>query len=102
MGVVRKAIERVNSQSQEQANIDSISTARLTTVLINVAHGFSGSKGRAPKIKVQDFLPFPDWEPTKAVSDGPSDTTSKLLIALLKKRRIPAHVFTALRAAVTD
>jgi hypothetical protein len=79
-----------------------VSTARLTSVVINVAHGFSGSKSRPPKIKVQDFLPYPEWEPEKQENNGPSDSTSKVLIALVKKRQIPTYVFTALKSLPSD
>jgi hypothetical protein len=71
-------------------------------VLINVAHGFSGSKGKAPKINVKDFLPFPDWEPEAKKNEGPSDSTAKVLVKLLKKRAIPTYVFTSLKSPIVD
>lgn len=102
VAVIRKALGRVASFEQEQANVASVSTARLTSVLINVAHGFSGSKGPPPKIKVQDFLPYPDWKPEKAENQGPSEITSAVLVTLFRERRIPAHVFAALKSPVSE
>lgn len=102
IAVIRKALERVSSWEQERANIAAVTTARLTSVVINVAHGFSGSKSRPPKIKIQDFLPYPEWQPEQQTQIGPSDTTASILVSLIKRHQIPPHVFTALKSRPSE
>lgn len=93
---MRWAIKRALDHEQEQANLQALATARLTTTLIQIAHGFSGSKGPAPKLQVKDFLPFPDWKPDSEAAEGPDEITKYVLRNLVKSQRIPIHVFTAL------
>jgi hypothetical protein len=79
-----------------------MSTARLTAVLIQIAHGFSGSKRSAPKAQPRDFLPFPDWKPASATADGPDAPTKFILSELVRTRRVPLHVYAALAAGASD
>lgn len=74
----------------------AITTARLTQIVVQVAHAFSGSKQAAPKSKVTEFLPFPDWKPASHEADGPDQPTRFVLSELVRTRQIPLHVFTAL------
>ena len=70
----------------------------MATVLVQIAHGFSGSKRPAPKVQAKDFLPFPDWKPEAAAADGPDAPTKFVLSELVRSRRIPLHVYAALAA----
>ena len=79
-----------------------MSTAKLSALLIQVAHGFSGSKRPAPKSNPRDFLPFPDWKPTAAPSDGPDAPTKFILSELVRTQRMPLHVYAALAAGASD
>ncbi len=94
--MIRWVLRELDNQEFGRANLDALPVARLTTTLIGIAHGFSGSKRAAPKLDVKDFLPFPDWNPEGATRIGPSDETVAQLKKLLLKRQIPMHVFTSL------
>lgn len=99
VSVIEKALKTTHSLEQERANRDASTVARLTTVMISIAHGFSGSKSRPPKVKVQDFLPYPDWKPESNINNLITDETTKILLRLLKRRQIPTYVFTALKSS---
>lgn len=98
VSTIRWALRQIDDREQAQANLDALPTARLTQLVIQIAHGFSGSKRAAPKTKVQEFLPFPDWRPATAEADGPDQPTRFILTELGKQRRLPIHVLTALLA----
>ena len=96
ISTIRWALRQLDDREQSQANLEALPTARLTQILLQIAHGFSGSKRAAPKTKVQEFLPFPDWRPSTAEADGPDQPTRFILTELGKQRRLPIHVLTAL------
>lgn len=100
--VIRWVLQELDNQEYGQANLNALPVARLTATLIGIAHGFSGSKRAAPKVEVKDFLPFPDWNPEGAKAAGPSEETVVLLKELLRKRRIPMPVFTALITPISQ
>lgn len=96
VSTLRWLLRELDDQEKAQANIDAITAARLTNLVLQVAHGFSGSKRAAPKTKPEDFLPFPNWRPTNQEADGPDQPTKFILSELLRNRQIPMHVFVAL------
>lgn len=96
ISTIRWALRQVDDREQSQANLEALPTARLTQILIQIAHGFSGSKRAAPQTKIQEFLPFPDWRPSSMEADGPDQPTRFILTELGKQRRLPIHVLTAL------
>lgn len=98
VSTIRWVLRQIDDREQAQANLDALPTARLTQLVIQIAHGFSGSERAAPKTKVQEFLPFPDWRPATAEADGPDQPTRFILTELGKQRRLPIHVLTALLA----
>lgn len=89
-------LSRIEDQQKAQANIDALSTAQLTHLVLQIAHGMSGSKRAAPKTKPDNFLPFPGWRPGGSAGEGPDQPTKFVLSELLRARRIPIHVFAAL------
>ena len=89
-------LDYVQQQEMHAANRDQISTAQLNVLLLNVAHGFSGSKRRPPDAKPKDFLPFPDYRGPNELRDGPDQPTKFVLAELAKARRIPAYVLVSL------
>jgi len=89
-------IRELEQREQAEANMNALATARLTQLVLQVAHGFSGSKRPAPKVAVKDFLPYPDWRPIAAEAEGPDQPTKFVLSELGQKRMIPIHVFAAL------
>lgn len=83
--------------------MNSVATAKLGIQLAYIAWGFSGGKGAKPKLKPEDFFPFPDWKPlSKKETLGPSPITKMTLARLFKQRRIPPHVYTQLMASPED
>ena len=79
--------------------MQALPVARLTQIVIQVAHGFSGSKQRAPKLNLKDFLPYPNWRPSGGEADGPDQPTKFVLTELAKRRALPMHVFSALMSS---
>jgi hypothetical protein len=96
INAIRWALRQLDDHEQSRANLAALPTARLTQILLQIAHGFSGSKRAAPKTKVQEFLPFPDWRPSTTEAEGPDQPTRFILTELGKQRRLPVHVLTAL------
>lgn len=96
ISTINRVLKELDNAEQAHANIYSLSTARLIEALLQVAHGFSGSKKKMQKINTKDFLPFPLWEPDTEVQNKVDGETRKLLVDLVKRRRIPMYVFTNL------
>lgn len=96
--MIKWALKETESYRQEQANIQAVTTAQLTTVLINVAHGLAGGKQQSFRPKAKDFLPYPNWTPSGSITDGPDEYTRLLLAQLGKTKKLPLHVMTALLA----
>jgi hypothetical protein len=94
--VIRRLLTEAEDYRQAQANIESLSAANISALLIRIAHGFSGAKTPPPRTAPKDFLPYPDWTPREAPESGPDDATRLLLIELVRANRVPLYVFTAL------
>ena len=75
VSTIRWLLRQIDDDERGRMNLGSLSTAKMTAILIQVAHGFSGSKRSAPNVAPHDFLPFPDWMPTTANADGPYPPT---------------------------
>lgn len=102
ISTIRWLLRQIDDYDRGHANINSVTAARLTAVLIQIAHGFSGSKRPAPKVQPREFLPFPDWKPESATADGPDAPTRFILSELVRTRRVPLHVYAALAAGASD
>lgn len=96
VSTIRWLLRQIDDDERGRMNLGSLSTAKLTSILIQLAHGFSGSKRSAPKTAPRDFLPFPDWKPSAAIADGPTAPTKFILTELVRTRRLPLHVYAAL------
>ena len=101
ISTIRWLLRQLDDYEQSQANLQALPTARLTQIVLQVAYGLSGSRRAAPKTKVQEFLPFPDWRPSAAEADGPDQPTRFILTELIRTRRIPMHVYAALTSGVS-
>lgn len=95
IGLLRSTLESLEAQQKVQADIAALATAKLATVVVQVAHGMSGSKKPCTS-KPKDFLPYA-YQPEGAKRDGPSEATSMVLLDLLRTARIPLHIFQALK-----
>jgi hypothetical protein len=102
ISTIRWILRELDDADKAKANVSAITTARLTQLVIQVAHGFSGSKRAAPKIQPSEFLPFPDWRPAATEADGPDQPTKFILSELIRNRQIPLHVFTALNTPAAE
>jgi hypothetical protein len=102
ISTIRWLLRQIDDYEKSRANVESAATARLATAVIQIAHGFSGSKRPAPKIQPREFLPYPDWKPEAAPSDGPDAPTKFILSELVRTRRIPLHVYAVLATEASD
>jgi hypothetical protein len=94
--ILKKVLQEIDNSEQAEANIYSMATARLTEVVVHVAHGFSGSKRKMPKTKTTDYLPYPDWSPKSEKKKEIDQETKTVLLSLLRQRRLPMYVFASL------
>lgn len=100
IATIRLVLSEITKQEQERINAESVAIARLTTILINIAYGFSGSKRPAPKVEMREFLPFPEASNDAGTVQGPDEHTQLVIIHLGKNRQIPPHITTALMTPV--
>lgn len=100
ISVIRWALREMDDRDKALTNLSAVPVARLTQILIQIAHGFSGSKRPVPKTQIKDFLPFPQWRPASQQAEGPEPGTKFILTELGKQRRIPIHVLAALMTPV--
>lgn len=84
-------LKQWSEEEKRRANISSISTAKLSHIVLQTAAAMSGSKEKV-RVKIEELLPF-ELEPE---SDEREDLTRQILSKLVKSRRIPAHVIAAL------
>ena len=90
-------IIRIESErKKKQANIDSISTARLTGVVISIAQGFS-KKSKSQPIPIDQLLPYPINEDATAVMVE----TKEIYKKLLAQRKLPIHVIGGLSKVIS-
>lgn len=100
ISLIRWLLRELDDRDKGKANLQALPVARLTQVLLQIAHGFSGSKRPAPKLDTKDFLPYPDWRPASSQADGPEPGTKFVLTELGRQHRIPVHVLTALMTPI--
>lgn len=82
-------------RKKERANIYSISTARLSSIVIAVANGFGGNKS-SNDVKLDELLPFPlDEDAAERNTE-----TEHILKELIRNRRIPVHVIAAVSKVI--
>jgi len=96
VGTIRRVLRHLDDLEQRKANERALTTARLSQLVVQIAHGFSGSKKSPPKVTAKEFLPYPDWKPSSEQGDGPDQPTKFVLTQLVRQMRVPLHVYTAL------
>lgn len=102
LSLLKKAYDYVLNAEQAKANQDSITQAQMTDLLLKIAHGFSGSKKKAPSTKPKDFLPYPHHRPIGSTADEADAPTKFVLTELVKRFAIPVHIYVALNGRVDD
>jgi hypothetical protein len=94
---IYEVIRLATNREKRQANIYSISTARLTSILIAIAQGMGGKKNDAQPPEMDKLLPFPlDPDHSKVM-----DETNEVYKKLIKQRKIPIHVIAALKKVIS-
>ena len=89
-------LSRWYEEEKRRANINSISTAKLSQVVLSVAQAMGGGKDPS-RTKISDFLPFElDDEKTEE-----ENITKEILTKLVKSGRIPTHVVASLSPFIT-
>lgn len=96
IGLIGRILQAAHDDEKRRANIGSISTAKLTQVVLSVAQAFGGSK-EPNRTKISDFLPFE----LDAESSEVEERTKEILTKLVKSQRIPPHVIAALSPHIT-
>ena len=91
VGLVYKLCTLNTTKEKNQANIYSIATARLASIVVSVANGLGGGKSKC-EISIDDLLPFPLDEEAYARNSETEHVTKELI----RKRRLPLHVIAAL------
>jgi len=93
---IRFILQKSGEEEKRQANISSISTAKLAHIVLQTAAAMSGSKEKV-QVKVENFLPFE----LESGNDTGDDLTREILSKLVRSRRIPTHVIAALSPYIT-
>jgi len=96
IGLIGHLLKSCHEDEKRRANIGSISTAKLTQVVLSVAQAFGGGKDRN-RTKISDFLPFE----LDAQASEVEELTKEILTKLVKSKRIPTHVIAALSPHIT-
>ena len=96
ISALRRVFRYLDDQEKAEANLQALPTARLCQIVIQLAHGLSGSKRAGPKVTAKDFLPYPEWKPPSADASGPDQPTKFILSELGRNRQLPPHVLAAL------
>lgn len=91
MKEIAYVLKQWSEEEKRRANITSVSTAKLSHIVLQTAAAMSGSKEKV-RVKVEELLPF---ELESEVNER-EDLTRQILSKLVKSRRIPTHVIAAL------
>ena len=91
-------IIRVGGERDKRvANTYSLTTARLTSIVVAIAHSFSGDRHKAKEIPLSDYLPF-DLNPGDSAFRM---ETRELLKKFIERRKLPVHVIAALNKVIS-
>ena len=93
---LRWILSKIEENEKNEANTLSVTTARLTHLILQIAESFGGKSSPGSKVEPLDFLPFPEVLKESRRIAGPSPETKTVLSRLVRARGIPMHVFTAL------
>ena len=93
---VYEVIRLESERQKRKANINSISTARLSGIIISIAQSF-GKQGKSQPIPLDQLLPFPlDEDATAAMAE-----TKEIYKKLLAQRKLPIHVIGGLSKVIS-
>ena len=96
MRCVYEVVKIESERKKRQANIDSITTARLTGVVISIAQSFS-KEGKSQPIPLDQLLPYPlDEDASTLMAE-----TKEIYKKLLAQRKLPIHVIGGLSKVIS-
>lgn len=91
---IYEVIRLSGNRDKRIANINSLTTARLASIVISIAQGIGGQKANPPD--VDKLIPFPlDAEAAQNL-----DETNEVFKRLIKDRKLPIHVIASLKKVV--
>ncbi len=93
---IYEIIRLAGNRDKRMANIYSISTARLTSIIIGIAQSFGGSNSNTKPPELDKLLPFP-LDPEHARS---MDETNEVFKRLIKDHKLPIHVIASLKKVI--
>ena len=96
MRCVYEVVKIESERKKRQANIDSISTARLTGVVISIAQSLS-KQGKSQPIPLDQLLPYPLDEDASTIMAE----TKEIYKKLLAQRKLPIHVIGGLSKVIS-
>lgn len=97
MQCIFEVIRLGGERDKRLANTYSMTTARLTSIVVAIAQSFGGGKNKAKQIPLTDYLPF-DLNPEHSASRMETQQVIKKLIQL---KKLPVHVIAALNKVIT-
>lgn len=93
---IYEVIRLAGDRDKRMANIYSISTARLTSIIIGIAQSFGGNKNNVNPPEIDKLLPFPlDPEYARSMTE-----TNEIFKRLIKDRKLPIHVIASLKKVI--
>ncbi len=92
--LIHELIRLGGERDKRMANINSVTTARLTGIILAIAQSFSKKKSAAPSI--DGFLPFPLDEDNAFMIE-----TKEVYKKLIAQRKLPLHVIADLNKVIS-
>jgi len=96
LGLIWELIQKHIKVVKREANLSSVTTARLCSIMVSIANGFAGNKTNKP-VDIDQLLPFPLDEDRHALDQQ----TNRIAKELFRKRKIPLHVIAALNDLIS-
>jgi hypothetical protein len=92
--LIHEVIRLGGEREKRMANINSVSTARLTGIVLTIAQSFSKKKTSPPSI--DSFLPFPIEDDNAFMIE-----TREIYKKLIAQRKLPLHVIADLNKVIS-
>jgi hypothetical protein len=92
--LIHEVIRLGGERDKRMANINSVSTARLTGIVLTIAQSFSKKKTSPPSI--DSFLPFPIEDDNAFMIE-----TKEIYKKLIAQRKLPLHVIADLNKVIS-
>ena len=92
--LIHELIRLGGEREKRVANIGSITTAKLTGIILTIAQSFSKNKASSPSIDA--YLPFPINEDNAFMIE-----TKEIYKRLIAQRKLPLHVIADLNKVVS-